>query len=195
MCNMPESIGMWMILDENVVVWGSMEWTIPKLIIRTQLNIHTMDRVKEWEITETKSSSSFWYNVKRNWIPYFLNRESQKSMIIYIDFHEFILTVVVWRKPDMIPDDVSWGSSHLLRSSKKSKRATWWFRKTHSLSPKPFTLSTLDHLYNLKVWYLAVIGVSCMYVQLNTVFLNEWKPIPRINPMRTTVNKQKILFL
>jgi hypothetical protein len=39
----------------------------------------------------------------------------------------------------------------------------WWFRKTHSLAPKPFTLSTLDHLYNLQVWYLAVIGVSCMF--------------------------------
>ena len=64
-------IGVWMILDENVVVWGSMEWTIPKLIISTQLNIHTMDRVKEWEITETKSSSSFWYNVKRIGFPTF----------------------------------------------------------------------------------------------------------------------------
>ena len=101
--NMPEPIGMRMIRDQNVVVWGSMERTVAKLI-RAQLNMHAMDRVKEWEIAETKSSSSFWYNVKRNWLRYFSSRE--KAMLSYIDFHEFILTVVAWRKPDMIPDDI-----------------------------------------------------------------------------------------
>ena len=112
--DMPEPIGFRPVKNPKVVVFGGRERTAEKLI-RAQLNLRAKSRVKEWQLANSGEMSGVLAWVRRLMIKFFGSRE--EHLLEYIDFHEFILTAVSWRKPTMLPIYVKQNAGRCSRKS------------------------------------------------------------------------------
>jgi len=99
--DMPEPIGFRAVKNPSVVIWGGRERTAEKLI-RAQLNVIVKSRRQNWHLAHSGDvAGGVMARIRRLGLKLFSSRE--EHTLDYIDFHEFILTAVAWRKPTLLP--------------------------------------------------------------------------------------------